>query len=268
MNTSCLLANRRESRVETALRRRLQRDLATATQSSIFLLLFQPRIDLRSGRASGAEALVRWPHRQRGLVAASAFVPLAEASGQIVEIGGWALLHACQTAAGWPDEHTVSVNVSGRQLISPGLLQQIAAALEQSGLRAERLELEITEAVLTEPGEDALLVLAALRDLGIGVALDDFGENLASLSMLRRMPLTSVKLSRALVRDLPHDDEATVLAESITTVGHALGLTVVADGVETAGQRDALASTGCDAAQGYLFGHPVADTEIALRLTG
>ncbi len=256
---------RPDGRTEAAARRRLRRELEAATVAQDFVLYYQQRLCLDSGRATGAEALLRWPHRKRGLIPPGAFVPAAEQGGQITRIGGWALEAACIEAVGWGDE-IVSVNVSPRQLADGVLLSQVARALEVSGLQPERLELELTETMLVEIGTDTLLTLSAIRDIGVGLALDDFGTGHASLSVLKRLPLTVMKLDRSLVRDLPTDRDDAAIVRAVLDTGHALGLTVVAEGIETEAQRSFLVASGCDEGQGYLFGPPVPAERLASRV--
>jgi EAL domain-containing protein (putative c-di-GMP-specific phosphodiesterase class I) len=240
-----------------AERRRLERDLSAAAREGRFALHYQPRVTLATDRTCAAEALLRWPHRKLGMIAPSVFIPIAERGGQIIPIGGWALRSACREAQRWHASLTVSVNVSARQLAAGVLLGQVAAALEESGLPPERLELELTESLLIDVDTDTLLALSALRDLGVGLALDDFGTGYASLSALKRLPLTAIKLDRSLIRDLPGEREDTAIVRAAIATGHALGLAVVAEGIETDLQRAFLAECGCDEGQGHLFSRPV-----------
>ena len=246
------------SRRDTAAeRRRLERDLTIAAQNGRFLLHYQPRVLLATGATRAAEALIRWPHRVRGLVPPSLFIPLAEQSGLILSIGGWVLRSACRQAQQWPAPWGVSVNVAAQQIASGLLLEQVAAALEESGLEPERLELELTESQLISVDSDTLLVLSAVRDLGVGIALDDFGTGHASLAVLKRLPLTAMKLDRSLLRAVPEDREDAAIVRAVVAMGHALGLTVVAEGIEREAQRSFLAASGCDEGQGYLFSQPL-----------
>ena len=255
-----------DRKAEVAEQRRLRRDLVDATGKGAFMLHFQPRMSLGSGRPTGAEALIRWPHRRRGMVSPGEFIPLAEATGLVVPIGGWVLETACVEAATWPDAAMISVNVSARQLEDNVLLRQVAAALERSSLPPERLELELTEGMLIDIGVETLLTLSAIRDLGVGLALDDFGTGFASLAMLKRLPLTVMKLDRSLVRALPRDREDAAIVRAVIATGHALGLSVVAEGVETECQRAFLSGSGCDEGQGYLFSQPVPAEQVRPRL--
>jgi EAL domain-containing protein (putative c-di-GMP-specific phosphodiesterase class I) len=248
-------------RAQASERRRLRRELEVATAASAFELHYQPRFCLTSGEQTGAEALLRWPHRKGGVVPSTAFLPLANEFGQIAAIDGWALQTACTDAHTWA-YGIVSLNVSTRQLAEGALLSQIAAALEASGLPAERLEIELSETTLVDVGVEALLALSAIRDLGVGLALDDFGSVVGSLSMLKRLPLTVLKLDRSLLRDLPHDHEEAAIVRAAIMTGHALGLCVVADGLEREEQRAFLAGAGCDEGQGCLFSQPQSGEDV------
>lgn len=250
-----------ETQAERAHLRRLRRDLSTASEQEGFVLHYQPRVALRSGAVTGAEALIRWPHRKRGLMAPGSFIPIAEQAGLISDIGAWVLRAACLSAATWNRDLRVAVNVSARQLHDRELLRQIGESIEISGLPPERLEIELSEAILLDDDLDTLLALSAIRDLGVGITLDDFGSGVASLSMLKRLPLELIKLDRSLVRTLPDDGEDVAIVQAIIDTSHALGLAVVAEGVETEAQRSLLAALGCDEAQGYLFSQPLPEDQ-------
>ena len=249
-------------------RRRLRRDLEAALAQQGFVLHYQPRLSLGTGAMLGAEALIRWNHPRQGLVSPAQFIPLAEESGLITEIGGWVLTQACTEAARWPGTTFVSVNVSARQLQDGALLRQVAQALMESDLLPERLEIELTETMLVDASLDTILTLSAIRDLGVGIALDDFGTGFASLSGLKRLPLTAMKLDRSMVRTLPEDREDSAIARAIIQTGHALGLQVVAEGIETEAQRGFLAGCGCNEGQGFLFSRPVPAVQITGQLRG
>jgi EAL domain-containing protein (putative c-di-GMP-specific phosphodiesterase class I) len=242
---------------EDASRRRLRRDLATAVSRGSFLLHFQPRVALTNGVQTGAEALLRWPNGPRGLVAPGAFLPVAAEAGFSGAIGSWVLHSACAAAMQWQRDLPVAVNVSAEQLGEGTLARQVTAALQASGLPPERLELELSEAIVAAPDADVLLLLAALRDLGVAVVLDDFGATHGSLNALRQLPLTSVKLDTSMVRGLPLDREDAAMARTTIQMAHALGLTVTAEGIETEAQRACLAAIGCDDGQGFLFSMPL-----------
>ena len=256
-----------EARAEAAEQRRMEHDLRHAVAQDALVLLYQPIRALRSETVTGAEALIRWPHRRRGLLSAAAFLPLAERSDLITEIGGWTLAHACREAANWPAPAdgfapVVSVNIAARQLHNGALLAQVATALDASALPPERLQLELSEAMLLDVDSDMLLSLSAIADLGVGLALDYFGAGYASLAMLKRLPLTALKLDRALIRDLPDQPEDAAIARAVIDTGHAIGLVVVAEGIETERQRDYLAAIGCDEGQGHLFAQPLTPAQL------
>lgn len=252
-----------ERQSEAADRRRLEQDLRASLAENGFTLHYQPRVSLASGRVTGAEALIRWPHRKRGLVPPSAFIPIAERSDLIDEIGAWVLRNACREAASWGENGiSVAVNVSARQLRGGTLCTQLGAALDASGLAPERLGIELTESMLIDGSVETLLTLAAIRDLGVEIALDDFGTGYASLAMIKTLPLTMMKLDRSLIRGLPTDPADAVIVRGVIESGHALGLAVVAEGVETEAQRGYLAAVGCDEMQGFLFSPAVPAAEL------
>lgn len=199
------------------------------------------------------EALVRQPHRKQGLILPSILITNSEQSDLI---GAWVLAEACREATCW-NTVRLSVNVSARQLQSGVLPFQLAAALEQSSLPPDRLDLELTEASLVDSSIDTLLTLSAIRDLGIGLALDGFGTGFASLSMLKRLPLTALKLDRSLVRELPMSREDAAIVRAVIEASRAMRLTTVAEGVETEAQRAFLSGIGCDEGQGCLFSQPL-----------
>jgi EAL domain-containing protein (putative c-di-GMP-specific phosphodiesterase class I) len=271
-HTSSRLAPRSSTRLSlvegvnnAADRRRLERGLRTAAATGAFVLHYQPRLSLATGAIEANEALIRWPDRKRGLIPPSSFIPVAEQSDLINLIGAWVLIEACTEAANWGG-HRLSVNVSARQLQSGVLPVQLAMALEQSGLPPDRLELELTESMLVDGSADTLLALSAIRDLGVGLALDDFGTGFASLSMLKRLPLTVMKLDRSLIRELPGNREDAAIVRAVIGTGHAMRLTVVAEGIETEAQRAFLSGIGCDEGQGYLFSHPLPAAQLRLKL--
>ncbi|MDA8051312.1 MAG: EAL domain-containing protein [Rhodospirillales bacterium] len=264
-----------DPRAGHSTRRRLERDLRAAVSSGGLILYYQPRLQLASGAIVGAEALLRWPHPRHGLISPATFIPISERTDLITGIGGFVLRTACQEAMRWPaagqrPAPVVSVNVSARQFADRVLLEQLSAALELSGLPPERLELELTESVMLdtdiETDIETLLTLSAIRDLGIGLALDDFGAGYASLSMLKRLPLTTVKLDRSLVRGLPDNREDAAIVQAVITAGHALGLVMGAEGIETEVQRAFLSGIGCDEGQGFLFSHPQPAAALVTRM--
>ena len=257
-----------DNRAEAALQRRRRRELEAAIAADTFELQFQPSLSLRHGGVSTVEAQLRWPQGKGGLLPAAMFLPLAEQTGQIVRIGGWALRHACLAGmeAKWPASWSVSVAVSRRQIEEGALLAQVAEALERSRLAPERLEIALAEPDATEISLESLLTLSALRDLGLGLALDAFGTGVASFACLRRLPLTQLRLDRSLIRDLPANSEDRAIVRAIVQTGHALGLRVGANGIETEPQRAFLAGCGCDDGQGPLFSQPLPAHQLHQRM--
>jgi EAL domain-containing protein (putative c-di-GMP-specific phosphodiesterase class I) len=258
-----------DARANAQDRRRLQQELRQAVVTGSFLLYYQPRVALATGLITGAEAMLRWPHRKRGMIPSDRFIPMAEQNGLAGPIGAWALRSGCAEAAGWPDARlTLSMNVSPRQLHEAAFLSHVAAATEAAALSPERVELEMTEAMLLGVDDDMIFMLSALRDMGLGLALDDFGTGYASLAMLRRIPLTTLKIDRSLVRDLPTSIEDAAIVRAVVATSHATGLTVTAEGVETEAQSDFLMQVGADDGQGFLFGRPVVAERFRAHLMG
>jgi diguanylate cyclase (GGDEF)-like protein/PAS domain S-box-containing protein len=239
----------------------LEDALRQGLQDRQFLLHYQPQVD-GGGRLTGVEALVRWQHPQRGLIPPAEFIPLAEESGLILALGHWVLETACRQLRHWAAQPelarlTVAVNVSARQFHHPDFVEQVLAILDQAGADPARLKLELTESLLLTDVEKVISRMAALKLRGVGFALDDFGTGYSSLSYLKRLPLDQLKIDRSFVRDVLSDANDAAIAKTIITLGQSLGLAVIAEGVETEGQRSFLAGHGCDAFQGYLFGPPV-----------
>ena len=245
----------------------LETGLRTALAQEQFVLHYQIQVS-GDGQPTGAEALVRWQHPERGLVAPAEFIGLAEETGLILPLGQWVLETACAQLALWgaqaATEHlTMAVNVSARQFHQSHFVDSVQAALQRSGANPHRLKLELTESLLVNKVDDVIAKMVALKALGIGFSLDDFGTGYSSLSYLKRLPLGQLKIDPSFVRDLMSDFNDPVIARAIVALGHSLGLQVIAEGVETAAQRDMLASVGCDAYQGYHFGRPVSATRLA-----
>jgi predicted signal transduction protein with EAL and GGDEF domain len=240
--------------LETSLRRGLERQE--------FLLHYQAKVDLRSGRITGVEALVRWQHPEMGLVPPAQFIPLAEETGLIVPIGRWVLQTACAQNVAWqqqglPPVH-IAVNLSARQFADEDLVEDIAAALKSTGLRPELLELELTESMVIQNTERAGKVLNEIKKMGVRLAIDDFGVGYSSLTHLKRFPIDTLKVDRSFIRDLPEDAEDKAITEAIIAMGRSLSLTVVAEGVETEEQQNFLRGLECDEMQGYHFSKPIA----------
>ncbi|MER9939392.1 EAL domain-containing protein [Mesorhizobium sp. M0088] len=242
-------------------RRALEVDLETALPRQEFDLDFQPIMNIASGEIVGAEALMRWHSPTRGTVAPDSFIPVAEDTGLIVPLGEWALRKACTAAAHWPAGLRVAVNVSAVQLKSGSFARSVISALAFSGVPADRLELEITETVLMDESEAVLRTLRQLRELGIRIALDDFGIGYSSLGYLRRFPVDKIKIDRSFIHDLGNRDAAAIV-RTVIGLGAELGITVTAEGVETEVQLDILRGNGCTEAQGFLIGVPSTAAEI------
>jgi diguanylate cyclase (GGDEF)-like protein/PAS domain S-box-containing protein len=241
-------------RAQAMARLELDTGLRSALAEEQLSLHFQPVVDLATGRELAYEALMRWTHPTRGSVSPADFIPIAEESGLIVPLGRWALEEACACAAALgPVRTPVSVNLSGRQLAHPGIVGDVAGALERSGLPPERLWLELTETALLE----ADAPLQELKKLGVALVLDDFGTGYSSLAYLQRFPLDGLKIDRAFVAEMTEDLRAAALVEAVAAMARSLGLTVVPEGIETEAQREALLALGCRYGQGFLFGRPV-----------
>jgi diguanylate cyclase (GGDEF)-like protein/PAS domain S-box-containing protein len=245
----------------------LETGLREAVRDGQFLLHYQPQV-ADGGQLCGVEALVRWQHPQRGLVAPAEFIALAEDTGLILPLGQWVLETACTQLATWATQPgmahlTIAVNVSARQFHQKEFVANVLAALGLSGANPRRLKLELTEGLLVDNLEDVIAKMNALKAEGVGFSLDDFGTGYSSLSYLKRLPLDQLKIDQSFVRDLLTDPNDTVIARAIVALGHNLGLQVIAEGMESADQYDVLASLGCDAYQGYYFGRPAAASALA-----
>jgi diguanylate cyclase (GGDEF)-like protein/PAS domain S-box-containing protein len=239
----------------------LEADLRQGVQKDQFLLYYQPQVD-GEGRFTGAEALVRWQHPRRGLVPPAEFIPAAEESGLILALGHWVLEIACTQLVAWAAQAekahlTLAVNVSARQFRHPDFVDQVLAVLDRTGADPQKLKLELTESLLLSDVEDIIAKMTALKAQGVGFSLDDFGTGYSSLSYLKRLPLDQLKIDRSFVRDVLTDPNDAAIARTIVALGQSLGLAVIAEGVETEAQREFLASQGCLAYQGYLFGRPL-----------
>ena len=238
-------------------RRQIEMDLREAIERNQLELHYQPIIDLRRQVVTGFEALARWRHPAKGLIPPAVFIPVAEDSGLILQLGEWALAEACRQAALWPDGIKVAVNLSPVQFSLPNLIERINCILDGSGLEPSRLELEITERIFMEDSDYTLSMLHRLKALGIRIAMDDFGTGYSSLSYLRSFPFDKIKVDRTFVSDLAEGSQHPVIVQAVVTIARALGMTSNAEGVETAEQQRCLTALGCDEAQGYLFGWPV-----------
>ena len=242
-------------------RLRLEIDMQEAIRSGGFVLQYQPILDIRDGRIHGSEALVRWPHPERGMMSPADFIPLAEETGLIVPLGDWVLNKACCETANWPGSPQIAVNVSGCQFTLQGLESRVMAALKASGLDPARLELEITESVLVNDEDAVLRSLGRLRDLGVKIALDDFGTGYSSLSYLRRFHFDRIKIDRSFVKEIASPSAAAII-RAVASLAAELGIKVTAEGIETPDQLRLVRDYGCTHAQGFLFSKPAESTHV------
>jgi EAL domain-containing protein (putative c-di-GMP-specific phosphodiesterase class I) len=231
-------------------------------------------VRLSTGEVVGVEALVRWQHPERGLLSPSQFLPVAEESGLIAPLGSWVIEESCRQAARWEDARggtaaplAVSVNITARECANPDLLSTVRAAVDRSGIDPSGLRLEITESAVLSDYEANLAVLQELRALGLSLAIDDFGSGPSSLAALQQLPVDVVTVDRSLVDGLDRDREGAAMLGGIVGLAHALGLTIVAEGVEAIGQVDRLRALGCDAGQGFFFARP-GEAEALVGLIG
>ena len=243
-----------------AVRVQMEARLRAAMAAGEFSLHFQPQIDLNSGLVSGCEALIRWYNAELGWVSPASFIPLTEEIGLIVPIGEWVLRRACTTAKSWLDAGiefgSVAVNISPQQFRQRNFPQCVENILRETGLPAACLELEITESTIMETAETAVAMLVQLKEIGVTLAVDDFGTGYSSLAYLKRFPIDCLKIDRSFVTDLEIDPSDAAIATAVIALAHSLGLTVVAEGVETEGQSDFLLRHGCDSVQGYFYCRP------------
>ncbi|MEZ1420208.1 EAL domain-containing protein [Pseudomonas monteilii] len=239
----------------------LLQDLRQALEQRQFRLHYQPKFDAQACQPIGAEALLRWEHPQQGLLLPDRFIGLAEKTGLIIPIGEWVLDEACRQMRQWLDQGhqgwRMAVNLSAIQFCHAGLVESVARALQQNGLPANCLTLEITETTAMHDADASLTVLQRLSDMGVDLSIDDFGTGYSSLMYLKRLPANELKIDRGFVRDLEQDSDDAAIVSAIVALGQALGLRIVAEGVETDKQQDFLTRLGCDSLQGYLLGQPV-----------
>jgi EAL domain-containing protein (putative c-di-GMP-specific phosphodiesterase class I) len=245
---------------QVVARTTLEADLRWALAHDEFVLYYQPQVN-DQGQTLGFEALLRWQHPMRGLILPGEFIAVAESSGLIVAMGDWVLRSAClqlRAFAQQPAQQhwTIAVNVSAAQFRQPSFVARVQTVLLQTGANAARLELELTESQLVEDVPDVMAKMDALRDLGVRLSLDDFGTGYSSLAILRRLPLHQLKVDQAFVRDMQDHPQNASIIRAIVTLGESLGLAVIAEGVESTAQREALLALGCRHFQGYLFGKP------------
>jgi len=247
---------------EAHSRRALEIDLRDAFDRGELELHYHPIVDLRAKEIASVEALIRWRHPRRGMIAPGDFIPLAEETGLIHVLGEWVLRQACAQAAGWPPHVRVAVNLSPVQFRRGNLTDAISAALRDSGLPAERLKLEITESVLMEGTAENIATLHRLRGLGISIVLDDFGTGYSSLSYLRMFPFDQIKIDRSFVSELSSNTDCAAIVSAVAGLGRSLHVATVAEGVETEEQLLLVRAAGCTHAQGFLFGRPCLAREL------
>ncbi|MEV4781984.1 bifunctional diguanylate cyclase/phosphodiesterase [Burkholderia sp. LMU1-1-1.1] len=260
----------REMNAEIEQKLVLLEGMRQALEHRQFRLVYQPKVDLRTGRIFGAEALVRWEHPEHGVIGPDRFIPLAEESGMIVALGEWVLREACQQNRAWQDAGLpplcISVNVSPRQFEEGRLVERVALALADSDMAPRWLELEVTEGVIMRDLTRALGKMEQLRTMGVALSIDDFGTGYSSLSALKSFPISTLKIDKSFVRDLAHSAGDQAIASSIIGLAHRLKLRVIAEGVETEQQRGFLRANGCDEMQGYLFSEPLPPEQLAALL--
>jgi len=245
-------------------RHALEIDLRKAIRAGEFEMYYQPIVCVSDDRRIvGFEALVRWNHPQRGIVGPNEFIPVAEEIGLILPLGEWVLRQACRDAIGWAPDLTVAVNLSAVQFRSPALALSIVSALNETGLNPNRLELEITETVLLQQDRAVFDVLQQIRQLGVRISMDDFGTGYSSLSYLRSFPFDKIKIDRSFTRELGKRDDSVAIIRAVAQLGRDLGMTTIAEGVETEEQFEILRAEGCSHAQGYLFSRPVPAKDLA-----
>jgi EAL domain-containing protein (putative c-di-GMP-specific phosphodiesterase class I) len=240
----------------------LESSLRRAIERGELLLLYQPRVGVRDGQVTAVEALMRWQHPTQGMIGPGEFIPVAEDAGLIAAIGEWALHSACRQARVWRDQGLpllrVAVSLSPKQFQLESLIQVVREALHHTALDPARIELEITEEMVNRNPERAVRLLGQLKEIGVRVVVDGFGTGYSSLSFLKRLPIDSVKIDRSLIVDLPRNNDAAALTRGVVAMAHSLGLTVIAEGVETREQWEFLHQQGCEEMQGNYFSAPVA----------
>jgi diguanylate cyclase (GGDEF)-like protein len=248
----------------------LETDLWNALERGEFVLHYQPKVDLKTGRIIGMEALLRWRHPTSGMIPPGKFIPLAEESSLIVQIGKWVLGEACAQNKTWQNDGVryvpVAVNISARQLHDKDLIETVRTVLQTTGLRGEYLEIELTESAVMLNADETINTMASLRGMDVGISLDDFGTGYSSLSYLKRFPVTRLKIDQSFIRDLAVDPDDAAIVRAVIALAQALMLDVTAEGVETSEQVEFLKAHGCGEAQGYYFARPVPAPEMRALL--
>jgi diguanylate cyclase (GGDEF)-like protein len=244
----------------------LEREMRNGIVQNHFHVFYQPLVNLHTQKVTTFEALMRWQHPERGLVSPTEFIPMAEETGLIVRLGEWALRQACSDAMAWPDEISVSVNLSSVQFSKGDLVSTVMSALASSGLPSSRLELEITESILLERCDHNVRILDQLHELGVRVALDDFGTGYSSIGYLRSFNFDKLKIDQSFVKDLLADEKSLAIVRAIVGLGASFGITTTAEGVETEDQKSCLNQEGCTEVQGFLYSKPLPSDEIPALL--
>jgi predicted signal transduction protein with EAL and GGDEF domain len=259
-----------EMNAQTEERLRIETELRGALGRREFMLHYQPKVDIASGRISGFEALLRWNHPQRGVVPPNEFVPILEDTGLIIEVGEWVIRQACEQINQWRIEGLnncrIAVNLSARQFSDNDLDLSIGAILNETQIDPNLLEFELTESMLMSDSEEAVRVLDSMKKCGIRLSVDDFGTGYSSLAYLKRFPLDSLKIDRAFIRDMTTDSGDATIAKAIISLAQNLKLKVVAEGVETWAQLEFLRDHACDEMQGFLFARPMSAADCAHAL--
>lgn len=249
----------------------LENNLHRAVDNDELVLYYQPQVNVASGRLVGMEALIRWRHPEKGFVSPNVFIPVAEETGIITRIGSWVVREACQQGVRWMEAgyelEKISVNLSARQLKDESLPRQIASILEETGMPADKLGIELTESAIILDPEVALVRLQKIKEMGVSLSLDDFGTGYSSLSYLKRFPIDTLKIDQAFVRDVKVDREDAALVKAIIAMAHGLGMDVIAEGVEIQEQMEFLGANECDSIQGYLYSRPLPAIEMEQMLT-
>ena len=248
----------------------LESSLRRALERNEFLLHYQPKVDIGSGRITGMEALVRWQQPAKGLIPPAQFIPLDEETGLIVPIGEWVLKTACARNKSWQEQELpplrIAVNLSARQFAHERLLQDVERVLNETGLDPALLELEITESMVMHDPERTVTLLRKLKSMGVSISIDDFGTGYSSLNYLKRFPIDSVKIDRSFIRDIPGNSDDVAITRAIIAMAHSLRLKVIAEGVETGEQLRFLRDHECDEMQGRYFSKPLPGNEFSRLL--
>nr|WP_320048993.1 GGDEF domain-containing phosphodiesterase [uncultured Desulfuromonas sp.] len=249
----------------------LEGDLRQALQLGSFVLHYQPKVKIATGEIDGCEALVRWSHPHKGIIPPSDFIPLAEETGLIIDLGSWVLREACRQFKAWQSAGVppikIAVNLSARQFLESDFVESIQGILKEFDMDPRWLELELTESMVMQDPDGAVQTLARLKEIGFALSLDDFGTGYSSLNYLRRFPIDCLKIDRSFILDVATDTTAASVAHSVIGIAHSLGIQAIAEGVETRKQYEFLVMCECDTMQGYLFSRPLPASELAIRLS-